>query len=215
MNKIIEKLEIKDSIIEFKHPKVESTFKCLIVNKEKIVFLTEVEKINDIKEYTLILPTLKDEILKRLCNTNENKYVTREGNLESNDEVVTIPAFLWDLYVVAFYNVGNRELFDVSSIEEIKRDSFIARKIFIEYDEKNLDSLKKEFENTIYPHSLIRDSLNEIKPSTWDSRTILDDIDQTLINEIFGSKEIDNKSIAIDEVMQKFNDIIKDYIDKK
>lgn len=100
------------------------------VRDDKIVFLLSCNNLERVWEFTNTIPDMKDEILKVVRNT------------EAVQSRITIPAFLWDLYVVVLHDLTDSPPFDELEINRIERDRFIARKIIIEYKDET-DLLQK------------------------------------------------------------------------
>lgn len=208
-------------------PKNESEiYHCLLVNNDKIVFLTEIKELKELDEYTMKLPELKNIILNQLLNGNETKYVTSDAKIidipkqkyigDSEKSIfekrshMTIPAFLWDLYVVGFFKVDDNKYLPVDQVERIKRDQFIARKIVVEYT--NEEDLYNRFNENIYPDQMMNSMLEDLKPPIIEIQEVLDNID---INNIAATHEhfkgLTVKDIDSTLIIKYLDDIIDKY----
>lgn len=104
-------------------------FHCYFMNirDDKLVFFVEVEDIEQVEAFVTILPELKQDILGLVKNRKLSEF--------SN---VTLPAFLWDLYVVAMHDVRESTPFDEIEVSRWERDRFLARKVIVEYESDDI-----------------------------------------------------------------------------
>lgn len=165
---------MKEIIEQLNFPYLESMvseFHCSILNirDDKLVFFVEILDIPQLHQFISLLPEAKETLLTIVRNQRPNAFTN-----------VTLPAFLWDLYVVALHNINNSESFNETDITMLERDKFVARKIIVEYSsqeeavikinqqlfpEKELDNLLAEYqENQTWQESLINQVYDAIEP---------------------------------------------------
>ncbi len=129
-------------------------YNALIID-DKIVLVMEFDKLEEINEYMVGIPMMVEYVLKSI-------YSKKNENVKLYN--TSIPAFLWDLYIVAVHKLSTEESLDKQQINELEADKFIAKKIIIVYKED--DELFKEFIKNMYPNvyldRLIEESSNDI-----------------------------------------------------
>lgn len=188
----------------------EGELNYFIANKDKIVFLLPIHDLEEIKEIVLKISEIKREIIKNI-NLNQSKLlVDKEGELVNIKKNITIPAFLWDLYVVGIHDISIEPKFDLYEMEKVKRDNFIARKIIIEY--KNLDELSNKLKEEIFPEISLKDRINNIKPPKIDINDLIKGIE---LNDNLNIYKDNMKDISIKNIVDYLDNIILEYIDKK
>lgn len=165
MKEIIEQLElpyIESRVSEF-------DYSIINIRDDKLVFFVEILDITQLHHFISLLPEAKETLLTIVRNQRPNAFTS-----------VTLPAFLWDLYVVALHDINKSERFDETDITMLERDKFVARKIIVEYPsqeeavikinqqlcpEKELDILLAEYqENQTWKESLITQVYESIEP---------------------------------------------------
>ncbi|AOZ92272.1 ABC-three component system middle component 1 [Paenibacillus crassostreae] len=165
MKEIIEQLElpyIESRVSEF-------DYSIINIRDDKLVFFVEILDITQLHHFISLLPEAKETLLTIVRNQRPNAFTS-----------VTLPAFLWDLYVVALHDINKSERFDETDITMLERDKFVARKIIVEYTsqeeavikinqqlcpEKELDILLAEYqENQTWKESLITQVYESIEP---------------------------------------------------
>ncbi|MBW7476681.1 hypothetical protein K0T92_18340 [Paenibacillus oenotherae] len=180
MKEIIEKLDLP-----FVESKVsECDFSIINIRDDKLVFIVEILEINQLHDFVSLLPEAKEKLLTVVRNQSRNAFTN-----------VSLPAFLWDLYVVALHDINKSEPFDETEITMIERDRFVARKIIVEFSsqeeaiklinqqlrpEKDLDILLAEYEqDKTWQDSLITQVYETVEP---DQEFIV----QRSVNQIIG-----------------------------
>ncbi|MFB4330209.1 ABC-three component system middle component 1 [Paenibacillus sp. CR_12] len=165
---------MKEIIEQLNFPYLESRvsefhYSVLNIRDDKLVFFVEILDIPKLHHFISLLPEAKEILLTIVRNQRPNAFTN-----------VTLPAFLWDLYVVALHDINNSERFDETDITMLERDKFVARKIIVEYTsqeeavikinqqlcpEKELDILLAEYqENQTWQESLISQVYESIEP---------------------------------------------------
>lgn len=151
MKWVLEKLELPAFEMTF----FEYDFYFTSVRDDKIVFLFFCDNIERVWEFTNAILDMREEVFKIVRNKSEVK--TR----------IPIPAFLWDLYVVAVHDLTSSPPFDKLKIDQIERDRFIARKIIIEYNDES--ELLEKFTWCIRPEIELDRLLMEVGPELDES----------------------------------------------
>lgn len=167
---------------------------CFLANRDKVVFIVDINDLSQIDHYTINLSEIRGEIFKKFSRDTD-LYVNRNGEVVRNRERISMPALLWDLYVVGLHKYDNQGMlkFKIEDVEKVKRDRFIARKIIIEY--KDEDELIQKFKEEILPNELLDDKLVTIKEpiinenSLFDGVEALEIIDKDIVQELTLSKD--------------------------
>jgi len=165
MKEIIEQLElpyIESRVSEF-------DYSIINIRDDKLVFFVEILDITQLHHFISLLPEAKETLLTIVRNQRPNAFTS-----------VTLPAFLWDLYVVALHDINISERFHDTDITMLERDRFVARKIIVEFSsqeeavnkinqqlrpEKELDTLLAEYQqNQTWQGSLVTQVYEAIEP---------------------------------------------------
>ncbi|MCI3922676.1 hypothetical protein MO973_20805 [Paenibacillus sp. TRM 82003] len=175
---------MKEIIEQLNFPYLESRvgeFQYSIINirDDKLVFFVEILEVPQLHQFISLLPEAKETLLTIVRNQRPNAFTN-----------VTLPAYLWDLYVVALHDINNGERFHEIDITMLERDRFVARKIIVEYSsqeealnkitqqlcpEKELDILLAEYqENQTWQESLITQvyEATELEQEFTDQRNV-------------------------------------------
>lgn len=165
MREIIEQLNLP-----YLETKVsEFDYSIINIGDDKLVFFVEIMDILQLHQFISLLPEAKEILLTIVRNQRPNAFTN-----------VKLPAFLWDLYVVALHDINKSERFHDIDITMIERDRFVARKIIVEFSsqeeavskinhqlrpEKELDILLAEYQqNQTWQDSLITEIYEAIQP---------------------------------------------------
>lgn len=182
-----------------------------VANKDKIVFITSISSLDDIDTYTNRLPELRKYIFKEFIKKDNNLYVNQLGKLDNKENSLSMPAFLWDLYIIGLHRYDKSiKPFKIDDIERIKRDQFIARKIIIEY--RDLKELSEKFREYIFPNEILKEKLNSIEPPSIDINDLLKDIEESLVIRKEGDKDL---QISSEDIIQYLDCILDEYIEKR
>ncbi|APH22402.1 hypothetical protein FDF15_06035 [Clostridium botulinum] len=180
-----------------------------IANKDKIIFITSINKLEEVDLLTIKLSELKNEIFKSLLNEDQLHYVNESGQVIKEKKKMTMPAFLWDLYIVGLHNIKDNKSFKINEVERVKRDKFIARKIIIEY--KDLKDLKTKFTENVFPGVIIKEKLGSIKPPNIHITDLLEGVD---IKEVVQSLDNSRSEVTSNDVIEYLDNVINKYIIK-
>ena len=177
MEELLRLLDVKD-YYQFKE--LNNAYVCNL-NEDKILIITQIEKLDDINELINRIPSVRNKIIQRINNSKNLEFV--------ESKKIPMSKFLWDLYIIALHKLTNTlERFPAESISRYERDRFIARKIIIQYDHEK--ELCKEFRRLVFPHR----ELDEISlTSTYDNEPIInfEKINELLSNiDILAEKEV-------------------------
>ncbi|HDR4699677.1 hypothetical protein [Bacillus paranthracis] len=147
--------------------------------RDKIIIAFMMDDIKEIEKVVYSVPDLKNVI---------EKDIKEEGDKKTEEEI-SLPTFLWDIYIVGFYNLSINKRLDVSEISKVHRDRYIARKIIIEYE--NETELIQKYNQIIDPQVY----LNELYSRNSEEKELIDlhKIDES-IKEIKGFLEITTKN---------------------
>lgn len=148
LEKILKYLGVSDYITI----KFTEEIKCYLYNFEndKLIIAFHTKDIDSIKTINSLIPKFKSKIQESIKNPI---------NIMDVDKInIPLSQFLWDLYLVCFYQVGpdTGESKD-QKIADFKRDRFVARKIIIKYTE--IADIKKQYEKIVFPSNYL-DKLN-------------------------------------------------------
>lgn len=159
----------------------EELSNCRVCNldKDKILIICEIERLQDLDSIITRLPGLRRKIMDNINNKNNKEFV--------QNEKIPMSKFLWDMYVIGFHKVDSEgQVFNPASVSEYERDRFIARKIIIQYE--HVEELKQKFNQLIFPERILNTfstiaNDEEEEAINFDSvRTLIKNID-TLIKE--------------------------------
>jgi hypothetical protein len=180
-----------------------------IANKDKIIFVSLISKLEEIDSLTIKLAELKNEISRNLSEKEQITYINETGQVVKEKKKMTMPAFLWDLYLVGLHNTKHDKPFKLNEVESVKRDKFIARKIIIEYND--IQDLKPKFMENVFPGIIIKEKLDSIIPPNICIDDLLVGVD---INEVFQPVGDSNSEVTSNDVIGYLDSVINKYIIK-
>ncbi|MDO3679731.1 ABC-three component system middle component 1 [Paenibacillus ehimensis] len=155
----------------------EYTFYVTCIRDDKIVFFLPTDEISQVLDFVSIIPDVRE----RFFDLVHNKEILHTH--------ITLPAFLWDLYVVAVHDNQQRPAFDEMAVNQLERDRFVARKIVIEY--KSEDDLQHQIVHHLLPEreldAVLTEHLRELAEST--------NMDEILKDTEIQRKELDDELV--------------------
>lgn len=147
------------------------------IRDDKLVFFIEVTDIDQVKSFVTLLPEQKQRMLGLVKNKNLNGFTN-----------VTLPAFLWDLYIVAMHDLRKSQPFDDVEVSKLERDRFLARKVIVEYedDEDALQSIRHQLLPEVELDLLLTENNQEPDATQQMVNAILERLGPS--EQIFGGK---------------------------
>ncbi|MGP4105491.1 hypothetical protein [Virgibacillus sp. L01] len=117
-------------------------------NTDKVVIAFKMDTVDEMEEITLSIPVIKNYIEMMLDNAGSDN----SGNSE-------LPRFLWDMYVVGFYDTNHNTSLEPEVLAKVHRNKFIARKLIIQYED--FEDLKSQYMRAIEPHRYLNTLIND------------------------------------------------------
>jgi hypothetical protein len=161
------------------------------IRDDKLVFILEINSLDQIREFVSLLHELRHKIFQSVKNQEPNGF-TR----------VTLPGFLWDLYVIGMHDVSENPLFNQHDVTQLERDRFLARKIIIEFTDDN--DAKQQLINQLLPE-VVLDQILDQQETNIDE---LQQMSQKILQEVILDDDVRGQNPGIKEIISYLDKII-------